>query len=186
MLHVNAPSDPPAVCSLLDSEKMRMWARTLSGRLSFAPGLAALTFHSTKAPRPSADLFLSPFSLSTWEETPNHHRVRTSLEFITLQTRKNDDRESKTLKPSRLSSETASGHSVNDQGNASIVQLTKRNRGLVLAIDPIINGADGFTRVVNWLFSSLHSLVSWWFHTSTLICPFPCMSDCMFVCLFVC
>ncbi len=51
-----------------------MWAPQQP--LSFVSGLVALTFHLTKDPRISADLFLSSFSLSIWEETPNYHRVR--------------------------------------------------------------------------------------------------------------
>ncbi|KAL0146608.1 hypothetical protein M9458_057948, partial [Cirrhinus mrigala] len=73
--------------------------------------------HRTSAESLSA---LGSSSLVTWDETPSHHRVRTSLEFITLRTQKNVITIPKPplLQPSRPSPETAFGHLFNDQGNA--------------------------------------------------------------------
>ncbi len=86
------------------------------------PGIG-LDFSFTKDPRISADVSFSSSSLSTWEETPNHHRVRTALEFITLQTRKNVSPNLETIKTFiRDCIRTL----VNDQGNASIVHLSKQ------------------------------------------------------------
>ncbi len=103
----------PAV--LLDPKRMRrMWAPQWP--LSLAPGLAALTFHSTKDPRISADLFLSYFSLSPWKKLQSP----LSQNIFGIYHSSNQEEhvcKSKTLKPSRLSSETASGHSFNAQDN---------------------------------------------------------------------
>ncbi len=70
--------------------------------VKFAPGLAALTFHSTKDPRISADLPGKKLPITI----ESGHLWNSSL--FDLEERV---REPKTLKPSRLSFETASGHS---------------------------------------------------------------------------
>ncbi len=110
-----------------------MRAKTLLNTFRFVPGLAALSFHSTKAPRTSADL--SRKNISTSEHLWNS----------SLFNRKERDRESKTLKPLRLSSETAFQTLVATKCFAIIVHLTKQNRLIVQVIDTVINGTDGFT-----------------------------------------
>ncbi len=93
-----------------------------SATLSFCARPCGLDFHSTKDSRISTDLFLSCFSLSLpGKKLPitieSGHLWNSSL--FNLEER---DRKSKTLKPSRLSSETASGHSSMTKAIASIVQ----------------------------------------------------------------
>ncbi len=108
---------------LLDTEKMRMWARSPLETLSLCASLSALSFHSTKDPQISADVSLRFFLLSTWEETPNHHRSRITYFWVHNPSNPEELKElqhHQTLKRSKRSSETASGHSV----NASIVHLT--------------------------------------------------------------
>ncbi|KAL1264076.1 hypothetical protein QQF64_004431 [Cirrhinus molitorella] len=76
--------------------------RTLLDLLSMCQALTGLDFLFPKDHQISAGSLSQPFCSSSrhWEETPNHHRVRTS--WRTLFKLEESDRKSKTLKPQDL------------------------------------------------------------------------------------